>query len=204
MKIIIKIIIILLFVLLLGQLIYYNFNNNTNESNTNSTNEIEKIMVNEEGNVFTYNVIQTPDNIIEPDNFYLVERYSTGIISSEELRQAIEKFITEDVKTIHNQTTGKSINYKHQYYDNHTAEINAMGIYNSEDYSEISRQINLLDSSDAYENSHIDTNSYEEGEEGYIKFKLTITYKSGRKIEMYVNLAKDENTEPKIKFTSGV
>lgn len=204
MKIIIKIIIILLFVLLLGQLIYYNFNNNINESNTNSQNEIERVMVNEEGNVVTYNVIQIPENVIMPDNFYMVERYSTGIVSSEELRQAIEKFITEDIKTIHTQTTGKSINYKHQYYDNHTAQINAMGIYSAEDYSEISRQINLLDTFDAYENSHIDTSSYEEIEEGYIRFKLTLTYESERKIEMYVNLAKNEDIQPKIKFTSGV
>lgn len=204
MKIIIKIIIILLFVLLLGQLIYYNFNNNINESNTNSTNEIQKVMVNEEGNVFTYNVIQTPDNVIEPDNFYVVERYSTGIVSSEELRQSIEKFITEDVKTIHNQTTGRSINYKHQYYDNHTAEINAMGIYSAEDYSEISRQINLLETFDTYGNSHIDTSSYEDVEEDYVRFKLTITYESERNVEIYVNLAKNDNIEPKIKFTSGV
>ena len=62
MKIITRTIIILLFVLLLGQLIYYNFNNNINESNTNSTNEIQKIMVDEEGNVFTYNVKKTPNN----------------------------------------------------------------------------------------------------------------------------------------------
>lgn len=204
MKIIIKIIIILLFVLLLGQLIYYNFNDNINESNTNSQNEIERVMVNEEGNVVTYNVIQIPENVIMPDNFYMVERYSTGIVSSEELRQAIEKFITEDIKTIHTQTTGKSINYKLQYYDNHTAQINAMGIYSAEDYSEISRQINLLDTFDAYENSHIDTSSYEEIEEGYIRFKLTLTYESERKIEMYVNLAKNEDIQPKIKFTSGV
>lgn len=203
MKIITRTIIILLFVLLLGQLIYYNFNNNTNESNTNSTNEIEKIMVNEEGNVFTYNVIQTPDNIIEPDNFYLVERYSTGIISSEELRQAIEKFITEDVKTIHKQTTNRSNNYKTQYYDEHTEEINNMGIYSADDYKKISVQINLLNSNDKYKSSEIDTSSYAQTSDGYTRLKVTLTYTSNKKVKLYVYLANKESTMPNIKFSSG-
>ena len=209
MKTIFKVIIIMLFALLIGQLIYYNFKND-DESNANSENNNQVITVDEREkqnrneNITTYNIIEIPENIVMPDNFYVVERYNNNeSISSEELREKLEKFVKEDVKTINTITTMKSINYKLQYYDEHTEEINNMGIYSAEDFSEIAKQINLLDNNDNYESSEIDTSSYEQTEDGYTKFKVILTYESKRTIELYINLANNETTQPNIKFTSG-
>lgn len=212
MKIIVRIIIVILFALLIGQLAYYNLKNNqTNnvennqlssliENNTNLTQNLtnENVM----DGYFVVNLITQPEGYVEPDNYYLIDRMYLGNVDTEVIRQKIEQFIKEDVEEIGSLTTLKSENYKLQYYDNHTEEINNMGIYSAEDFSAISRQINLLALNDEYESSTIDRTDWTETDDGYTRLKIIFTYESGKDLELYVYIANDSTTQPNIKFSS--
>lgn len=199
------IIIVILFIILIIQLGYYNFNRETNmiendvtvSINTNNINEINEIMqnINQEESVKFEEVI-APYGIA---NFSINYKGDINIII---LEHALYKFIYTDSKTINDETTGKSTNYIQQYYDTHTEEINNMGIYSAEDFSGISRQINLLALNDEYESSEINTSSYEETEDGYTSFQLTLKYESGRNVELLVYIANNSTTQPNIKFSS--
>lgn len=207
MKNIAKVLIILFSALLFFQLIYYNYINlkETKKSGIIENNKSENInekIYNDVKNNDNPQIIEIPDDIILPEDFFLMDRFYNGYMEIEEIRKIIEKFIKEDVEIIHKQTTGKSINNKLQYYDNHTEEINELDIYNSEDYLEISRQINLLKSSDAYESSEIDRNDFSITNDGYTKIKLIITYKSKKQIKLYIHIANEENIKPSFKFSS--
>ena len=212
MKIIVRIIIVILFALLIGQLAYYNLKNNqTNnvennqlssliENNTNLTQNLtnENVM----DGYFVVNLITQQEGTVEPDNFYMIDRMYFGNIDFEVIRQEIEQFIKEDVEEIGSLTTGRSENYKLQYYDNHTEELNNMGIYSAEDFSAISKQINLLNLNDYYESSTIDRTDWTETDDGYTRLKIIFTYESGKDLELYVYIANNSTTQPNIKFSS--
>ena len=141
------IIIVILFIILIIQLVYYNFDRETNmiendvnvSINTNNINEVNEIMqnINQEESVRFEEVI-APQGIA---NFSINYKGNINIIV---LEHALYKFVYTDSKTINDETTGRTSNYIQQYYDIHTEEVNNMGIYSAEDFSEISRQINLL------------------------------------------------------------
>lgn len=200
------IIIVILFIILIIQLVYYNFDRETNmiendvnvSINTNNINEVNEIMqnINQEESVRFEEVI-APQGIA---NFSINYKGNINIIV---LEHALYKFVYTDSKTINDETTGRTSNYIQQYYDIHTEEVNNMGIYSAEDFSEISRQINLLALNDEYESSEINTGSYEETEDGYTRLQLTLKYESGRNIELLVYIAIDSSTQPNIKFSSG-
>ena len=199
------IIIVILFIILIIQLGYYNFNRETNmiendvtvSINTNNINEINEIMqnINQEESVKFEEVI-APYGIA---NFSINYKGDINIII---LEHALYKFIYTDSKTINDETTGKSTNYIQQYYDTHTEEINNMGIYSAEDFSAISRQINLLALNDEYESSTIDRTDWTETDDGYTRLKIIFTYESGKDLELYVYIANDSTTQPNIKFSS--
>ena len=81
-------------------------------------------------------------------------------------------------------------------------EINKMGIYNAEDYHEISRQINSIGSAGKYKDSKIDTYSFKQTEDGYIKFKVILNYEDNKTINLYMYLANKESTTPNIKISA--
>ena len=212
MKIIVRIIIVILFALLIGQLAYYNLKNN--QTNNVENNQLSSLIENNTNLIqnltnenvidgdFVFNLITQPEGYVEPDNYYLIDRMYLGNVDTEVIRQKIEQFIKEDVEEIGSLTTLKSENYKLQYYDTHTEEINNMGIYSAEDFSAISRQINLLALNDQYESSTIDRTDWTETDDGYTRLKIIFTYESGKDLELYVYIANDSTTQPNIKFSS--
>ena len=212
MKIIVRIIIVILFALLIGQLAYYNLKNN--QTNNVENNQLSSLIENNTNLIqnltnenvidgyFVFNLITQPEGYVEPDNYYLIDRMYLGNVDTEVIRQKIEQFIKEDVEEIGSLTTLKSENYKLQYYDTHTEEINNMGIYSAEDFSAISRQINLLALNDQYESSTIDRTDWTETDDGYTRLKIIFTYESGKDLEIYVYIANDSTTQPNIKFSS--
>ncbi len=212
MKIIVRIIIVILFALLIGQLAYYNLKNN--QTNNVENNQLSSLIENNTNLIqnltnenvidgyFVFNLITQPEGYVEPDNYYLIDRMYLGNVDTEVIRQKIEQFIKEDVEEIGSLTTLKSENYKLQYYDTHTEEINNMGIYSAEDFSAISRQINLLALNDEYESSTIDRTDWTETDDGYTRLKIIFTYESGKDLELYVYIANDSTTQPNIKFSS--
>lgn len=212
MKIIVRIIIVILFALLIGQLAYYNLKNN--QTNNVENNQLSSLIENNTNLIqnltnenvidgyFVFNLITQPEGYVEPDNYYLIDRMYLGNVDTEVIRQKIEQFIKEDVEEIGSLTTLKSENYKLQYYDNHTEELNNMGIYSAEDFSAISKQINLLNLNDYYESSTIDRTDWTETDDGYTRLKIIFTYESGKDLELYVYIANDSTTQPNIKFSS--
>lgn len=205
MKKFIIIIIIVLGITLIGQLIYYNFFKE--KVNENTLNSLENITVNTQNLAKDFsNEISTNkiEEVVVPEGIANFSVKYNGNLEIKEMQKKLYKFVNSYSKTIHNATTGKSISHILQYYDLHTQEINEMGIYSSEDYLNIARQINLLNQSDKYKSSKIDMDSYEETLDGYIKVQVILIYESNNTIKLTVYLANDVTTLPNIKFSSGV
>lgn len=205
MKRFIIIIIIVLGIILIGQSIYYNFFKETVKENT--LNSLENITVNTQNLAKDFsNEISTNkiEEVVVPEGIANFSVKYNGNLEIKEMQKELYKFVNSYSKTIHNATTGKSISYILQYYDLHTQEINKMGIYSSEDYLNIARQINLLNQSDKYKSSKIEMDSYEETLDGYTKVQVILIYESNNTIELSVYLANDVTTLPNIKFSSGV
>lgn len=195
-------IIIILCIILSGQLIYFNFSEKNIENNSSrrgensitTTQNIAKDFVNEVATNKVEEVI-VPEGIVDFSTKY------KGELKVMDLEKALYKFVNVDSKTIHDATTGKSINYISQYYDLHSKEVNNMGIYSAKDYQNIARQINLLNKSDKYKSSQI--TSYEQTTDGYTKSNIILIYENNKSIKLTIYLANSVMTLPNIKISSG-
>lgn len=210
MKKIVIAIIIILSLLLVFQLAYYNFTSNVNnETNANSIGNLA-ISTSEDNNVLI-NMNNTNEEIVEQQENVIVPNGITSLASEYEgelklitIEKELYNFVYNSAPQIKNQTNWKSINYILQYYDLHTNDINEMGIYSAEEYRKIASQINKLDKYDTYERSSIEANSIENTQDGYIKFNVSLIYTSGKEIVLNMYLANNEETMPNVKYTSGV
>lgn len=210
MKKIVIAIIIILSLLLVFQLAYYNFTSNVNnETNANSIGNLA-ISTSEDNNVLI-NMNNTNEEIVEQQENVIVPNGITSLASEYEgelklitIEKELYNFVYNSAPQIKNQTNWKSINYILQYYDLHTNDINKMGIYSQEDYRKIANQINKLNTNDTYESSSIDKNSFEQTQDGYLKFTVSLVYSSKREIVLDMYLANDAETIPNVKYTSGV
>ncbi len=209
MKKFLIVIIIILIILLVGQLAYYNIMNSNNEVQNSIVNEENTINQNNEQNVnINDNSIGTETsneqrrNIISLRNIsYIIERYS----NEENLNRLLEEFynfVNTDVNEIYNLINRMSINKILQLYDLNTEEINDMNIYSSEDFLNISIQLLKVTHISGVRNSKnvIDTDSYNEDEDGYTTFYVTFNYTNGEYIKLKVYLANSNSATPQIKF----
>lgn len=209
MKKFLIVIIIILIILLVGQLAYYNIMNSNNEVQNSIVNEENTINQNNEQNVnINDNSIGTETsneqrrNIISPRNIsYIIERYS----NEENLNRLLEEFynfVNTDVNEIYNLINRMSINKILQLYDLNTEEINDMNIYSSEDFLNISIQLLKVTHISGVRNSKnvIDTDSYNEDEDGYTTFYVTFNYTNGEYIKLKVYLANSNSATPQIRF----
>ena len=206
-------IIVILSSLLFFQLAYYNFTRNKkNETNANSMIN-STISTSEEynsDNVFininnvNEEVTEKQENIVVPSGITSLTTEYKGNLKIITVEKELYDFVYNNVQKIKNQTNWKSVNYILQYYDLHKSSINQMGIYSQEDYRKIANQINKLNTNDTYERSSIDTNSFEQTQDGYLKFTVSLIYKSKKEIVLDMYLANDEGTVPNVKYTSGV
>ena len=172
-------IIVILIILLVGQLAYYNFTSNSEENNqiSNTMQTTNNINQNTNSNEVNTNVGNqgASQNMIIPRNMnYITERYS-GEVDLDEIGKEFYDFINTDVKQIYNLTTKQSINKILQLYDLNTDVINNMNIYSAEDFLAITRQVFKVGniSGVTYSNSYVDTNTYNENENGYTTFYVT-------------------------------
>ena len=212
MKKIVIVIIVILSLLLVFQLAYYNFtkkgNNKTSANSignqTIGTSEDNNVLINVNNTNNLEETMQKQENVIVPSGITSLASEYTGELKLITIEKELYNFVYNNVRQINEQTNWKSINYILQYYDLHTNDINEMGIYSAEEYRKIASQINKLDKYDTYERSSIEANSIENTQDGYIKFTVSLIYTSGREIVLNMYLANNEETMPNVKYTSGV
>ena len=212
MKKIVIVIIVILSLLLVFQLAYYNFtkreNNKTGANSignqTISTSEDNNVLINVNNTNNLEETMQKQENVIVPSGITSLASEYTGELKLITIEKELYNFVYNNVRKINEQTNWKSINYILQYYDLHTNDINEMGIYSAEEYRKIASQINKLDKYDTYERSTIEANSIENTQDGYIKFTVSLIYTSGKEIVLNMYLANNEETMPNVKYTSGV
>ena len=212
MKKIVIVIIVILSLLLVFQLAYYNFtkkgNNKTSANSignqTISTSEDNNVLINVNNTNNLEETMQKQENVIVPSGITSLASEYTGELKLITIEKELYNFVYNNVRKINEQTNWKSINYILQYYDLHTNDINEMGIYSAEEYRKIASQINKLDKYDTYERSSIEANSIENTQDGYIKFNVSLIYTSGKEIVLNMYLANNEETMPNVKYTSGV
>lgn len=212
MKKIVIVIIVILSLLLVFQLAYYNFtkreNNKTGANSignqTISTSEDNNVLINVNNTNNLEETMQKQENVIVPSGITSLASEYTGELKLITIEKELYNFVYNNARKINEQTNWKSINYILQYYDLHTNDINEMGIYSAEEYRKIASQINKLDKYDTYERSTIEANSIENTQDGYIKFTVSLIYTSGKEIVLNMYLANNEETMPNVKYTSGV
>lgn len=212
MKKIVIVIIVILSLLLVFQLAYYNFtkkgNNKTSANSignqTIGTSEDNNVLINVNNTNNLEETMQKQENVIVPSGITSLASEYTGELKLITIEKELYNFVYNNVRQINEQTNWKSINYILQYYDLHTNDINEMGIYSAEEYRKIASQINKLDKYDTYERSSIEANSIENTQDGYIKFTVSLIYTSGKEIVLNMYLANNEETMPNVKYTSGV
>ena len=212
MKKIVIVIIVILSLLLVFQLAYYNFtkreNNKTGANSignqTISTSEDNNVLINVNNTNNLEETMQKQENVIVPSGITSLASEYTGELKLITIEKELYNFVYNNARQINEQTNWKSINYILQYYDLHTNDINEMGIYSAEEYRKIASQINKLDKYDTYERSTIEANSIENTQDGYIKFTVSLIYTSGKEIVLNMYLANNEETMPNVKYTSGV
>ena len=199
-------IIVILIILLVGQLAYYNFTSNSEENNQISntmqtTNNINQNTNSNEVNTNVGNQGASQNTIIPRNMNYITERYY-GEVDLDEIGKEFYDFINTNVKQIYNLTTKQSINKILQLYDLNTDVINNMNIYSAEDFLAITRQVFKVGniSGVTYSNSYVDTNTYNENENGYTTFYVTFNYNNDDFIQLKVYLANDSSRTPQIRF----
>lgn len=216
-------IIIILIILLIGQLIYFNFrpqtnsdyqnnetiqntgttqNNSQNVGTTGQTQNIINLDQNTVSNSTQGGNANEQANTISPTGMSaILERYS-GDVQLSQLEEAFYNFIYSDFDTIYNLTTRKSTNAILQLYDTNTTEINNMHIYSANDLLNITSQIFMVGTSNSvnYTNSYIDLGTLNENENGYTTFYATFRFSNQRTIRLKVYVANSSSTVPNIRF----
>lgn len=196
-KFLISIIIILILVLI-GQIIYFNTNNKKVNTNTTQNTLIENKNVDEK------HYVSKPiaEDIIIPNKIDAVSRKYKGDLKILTLQKELYKFVNTNVKKIYNEVTGKSKNKVLQIYDLKKQEINDMSIYSAEDFSGISAQTLKVGGIEniKYSYSNIDMDTYKEDENGYTTFNITFIYSNSSEIKVKVYMANSSTNQPNIKF----
>ena len=193
-------VIIILIILLVAQLIYFNIQNNEQIAQANITNNT----------LFNTNYTSTNEtentnieqNIIVPAGLdTIMERYK-GNVNENYIEKEFYKFINTYVKQIYNLTARKSINNILQIYDLNIEDINNMHIYSANDFLEIATQTYHVAniSGVTYLNIIADISTYNDDDNGYTTFKVTFNYSNNKAIELKIYLANNESVTPLVRF----
>ena len=205
-KILISIIIILI-ILLIGQLIYFNFSKkkegDTLQANWNTINNTEDDNIEEIEEKYEATINEIPiTEVVEPNNIATLSQIYKGNVKLVTLEKELYTFINKNVKEIYNATSGKSINQILQLYDLKKELINNMNIHSAQDFKEIVTEVLKVGGVQgiSYSESSIDMESYNNDENGYATFNITFTYTNMSQIKLKVYLANNTNTLPNIKL----
>lgn len=145
--------------------------------------------------------IQNETTSVDYTNIY--SNYS-GNVSNETISNFMDTLVSSTVSKINTETVGLSDNKIREYYDENTSEVNSMGIYNAEDFVNLSNQIVGMRWSKGitYTGATIDGKTEENG---YVKYNLKLSYTLDEEIDLYLCVAKSSNTTPQVKIeTTGV
>lgn len=192
--------IILLCIVLIVQLIYFNFtkktntsvlkeNQNTLENDFSQSNEIYQEQNNQEEKI----EVSGLDEIIN--------KYD-GKISTETIKDELIKFTDINMQKIYTMTSGKSNNKILQIYDLQTEDINEMNIYSGEDFLGITAQIFVVGNIQKVKctNYSIDKESINFDDNGYTSFITILKFDSSKEIRLKVYLTNSEDIIPTLKF----
>ena len=153
----------------------------------------------------SYNIAFT--KFEKQDNYnaiYTKNATDSTAVSNSAITNFMDSFINSTVSNINTETAGLSDNKIRKYYDEHTSEVNSMGIYNAEDLVNLSNQIVGMRWSKGITYTGVSINDKTE-ENGYVKYNLKLSYTLNEEIDLYLCVAKNSNTTPQMKIeTTGV
>lgn len=171
-------IIILLLILIIVQSIYYKINSNNISSigNGGIENIEERLYILGESDIYN--------------------KYKSKI-NMEDLEKRFYSFINVNLPEVFKNIDGKNIQEIKQYYEENTDKINAMYIYQEEDFVSIAKQLqNIYNAQNKIvniENYKVDTNSITAIQNGLIGFDVIFSYDNDTALKVKFILS--ENTE---------
>ena len=191
--------IIILLMLLIVQLVYFNIKKEKNEkviktSQNNQTFEQNQANVYEEEQV---NVKYIDINGIEE----IMNQYS-GKESVNQIEEEIYTFANTNLTRIYDMTNKKSNNKILQMYDLETEAINEMNIYSGEDFLAIVAQIFMVGNVRTVKctSCSVEENSYNSNDNGYTTFNVILKFDSLNTIKLKIYISNEKDTNPSIKF----
>ena len=191
--------IIILLMLLIVQLVYFNIKKEKNEkviktSQNNQTFEQNQANVYEEEQV---NVKYIDINGIEE----IMNQYS-GKESVNQIEEEIYTFANTNLTRIYDMTNKKSNNKILQMYDLETEAINEMNIYSGEDFLAIVAQIFMVGNVRTVKctSCSVEENSYNSNDNGYTTFNVILKFDRLNTIKLKIYISNEKDTNPSIKF----
>ena len=133
-------IIIALTILLIGQLIYFNFKDRS-EKTSKVENQVSPNKVNELVNENNMEDSQVKENMIVPEGIESLRNSYTGSVNLDTFQEELYNFINVNLEKIYSKTIRKSNNNILQKYDLDKEEINKMCIYSAKDFLGIATEI---------------------------------------------------------------
>ena len=191
--------IIILCILLITQLIYFNFTKKTNISNVNNNNinlDNKKIQSN------ISNLNQIEEEKIEISGLDDIMNKYEGEVSIEKVKEELIKFTDTNMQNMYLIASGKSNNKILQIYDLQEEDINEMNIYSGEDFLGIVSQIFLVGNIKNVKctNYIIEEETVNFDDNGYTSFYVTLKFDSLKEIKLKLYLANNETKNPILKF----
>lgn len=191
--------IIILCILLITQLIYFNFTKKTNISNVNNNNiNLDNKTI--QSNISNLNQIE--EEKIEISGLDDIMNKYEGEVSIEKVKEELIKFTDTNMQNMYLIASGKSNNKILQIYDLQEEDINEMNIYSGEDFLGIVSQIFLVGNIKNVKctNYIIEEETVNFDDNGYTSFYVTLKFDSLKEIKLKLYLANNETKNPILKF----
>lgn len=191
--------IIILFILLIVQLAYFNIKKQTNENLIQVSQKNQNL---EQNQTNIYEEEKVNENIIEINGLEEIMSQYFGKETINLIEEEIYTFANTDLPKIYNMTTGKSNNKILQVYDLETETINEMNIYSGEDFLGIVAQIFMVGNVKKVKctSCSVEENSYNLNDNGYTSFNIILEFDSSNNIKLKIYIANEITTNPSLKF----
>lgn len=191
--------IIILFILLIVQLAYFNIKKQTNENLIQVSQKNQNL---EQNQTNIYEEKKVNENIIEINGLEEIMSQYSGKETINLIEEEIYTFANTDLPKIYNMTTGKSNNKILQVYDLETETINEMNIYSGEDFLGIVAQIFMVGNVKKVKctSCSVEENSYNLNDNGYTSFNIILEFDSSNNIKLKIYIANEITTNPSLKF----
>lgn len=200
-----KVVIIILSILLMLQLIYYNLirekNNSKISSASNFNNSIEIQPSTESTNSINNDSMQYKELFYPRLISELYDDNYKGSITKDEIAESIYKLTTGGIAKIYENIKNANVDHIEEYYYENISTISLLGIESEEDFLLICDEIkNVYRTSTIYSYSVIDIDTAK-SEGGYYIFNLDLVYTNDLSIHLKCKLPED-NTADEIKYSS--